>query len=214
MPKITSIKQQKRLTDRFSLYVDGKFDLGVDGSLIVKYDLHVGTELTPKLRSNLENADRTELAYMGLLNFISFRERCEFEVHEWLFKKGFLDLEDDLVSRLKSKNYLNDERFTKLFVRDRINLKGWGPTRLRHELARKRIDRSIIENMLDDINEEYDFLEIANTLIQKKLRFIERPTYKDKKRIFNLLQRRGFTANLISQALESTIFYREDDSLD
>ena len=186
--------------------------MGVDGSLVVKHELRVGTEFTDGLQHELENADRIELAYTGLLNFIAFRERCEHEVHEWLYKKEFLDLEDQLVQRLKSRNYLSNERFTRLFIKDRVKLRGWGPTRLRHELRQKRIDQNMIENALAEISDEVDFVSIAHDLVQKKLRHIPRPTYRDKKRFFSLLQRRGFNASQINQALSDTTFYSEDDT--
>ncbi len=212
MPKITKITQQKKLADRFSLYVDGKFAMGVDGSLVVKHDLRIGTEFSDALKHELENADRIELAYVGLINFIAFRERCEHEVHQWLYKKGFPDLEDELVHRLKSRNYLRNERFTKLFIRDRVKLKGWGPTRLRHELRQKRIEQHIIENALEEISEDVDFVEMARELVQRKLRHTPRPTYKNKKQLFSLLQRRGYSANHINQALSGIVFHSEQES--
>ena len=207
MSKITSITQQKKLTERFSLFVDGKFVLGVDGSLILKYDLRVGMEFTEVLQHELENADRIELAYTGLLNFIAFRERCEHEVHEWLYKKDFKDLEEELVARLKSRNYLDDARFTRLFVRDRVKLKGWGPTRLRHELGKKRIQSALIDAALEEIESDLDFQGIAEDIVQRKLKYISHPTFKDKNRLFSLLQRRGFTVSVIMAVLSQIEFY-------
>jgi SOS response regulatory protein OraA/RecX len=145
MPKITAITQQKKLQHRFNLFVDGKFEIGVDGSLVLKYDLKVGDRYTPELKRKLENDDQVEMVYHGLLNFIAYRERCQYEVHQWLFKKGYLDFEDDLVGRLKANNFLSDPRFARLFIRDRVKLRGWGPIRLRNELYKKRISKDIIE---------------------------------------------------------------------
>lgn len=214
MPQITAIKPQQKLKDRCSLFVDGKFLMGVDGSLVLKYDLKVGNELTDSLKLDLENADRIELAYTGLLNFISFRERCEHEVHEWLYKKGFVDLEEELVQRLKSRNYLDDARFARLFVRDRVKLKSWGPLRLRNELRSKRISDAIIENALEEINSEYDFQELAIDILQRKLKNMAHPTYKDKSRLFNLLQRRGYPTPLIMSALSEIQFHNDTEDFD
>jgi len=189
-----------------SLFVDGKFAMGIDGSLVLKYDLKVGDELTPELKYKLENSDRTELAYSGLLNFIGYRERCEYEVHEWLFRKKYADLETELVRRLKDKNYLNDERFARLFVRDRVKLRAWGPVRLRHELMTKRIPKQIIDNAIDDIREEYDFDQLASDLVQQKLKSIPHPTLKDKKRLWVFLQRRGYEPASVIKALSGINF--------
>ncbi|MEA3285829.1 MAG: RecX family transcriptional regulator [Candidatus Marinimicrobia bacterium] len=206
MSRITAITQQKKLQHRFNLFVDGKFEIGVDGSLVIKYDLKTGDPYTAELQHNLENDDRVELAYTGLLNFIAYRERCEFEVMQWLFKKGYSDLEDDLVKRLKDKNYLNDSRFARLFIRDRVKLKGWGPNRLRNELFSKRIGKNIIEDELEIIRQDYDFDQMAAEQIQRKVKYLTHPTFKDKKRLWTFLQRRGFESSSITLALSQIEF--------
>ena len=211
MPKITKITQQKKLRERFNLFIDGKFELGVDGSLILKYDIKVGDEYTAELKHDLENDDRVEMAYTGLLNFIAFRERCEYEVHQWLYKKQCIDLEDDLVERLKERNYLNDERFARLFIKDRVKIKGWGPIRLRHELNQKRIAKHIIEAGIELIREDFSFSELASEQAQRKLKHVVKPTYKDKKRIWSFLQRRGFEPSSINSALSQFTFVSDLD---
>jgi len=211
MAKITKITQQKKLRERFNLFIDGKFEIGVDGSLILKYDIKVGDEYSDQLRNDLENDDRIEMAYTGLLNYIAFRERCEYEVNQWLYKKKYSDLSDELITRLKDRNYLSDERFARLFIRDRVKIKGWGPIRLRHQLSAKRIAKHIIEAEIESIREEYDFDQLAHELAEGKLKNLAKPTYKDKKRLWSLLQRRGFEGPSISFALEDYTFIRDED---
>jgi len=212
MPQITRITQQKKLRERFNLFVDGKFEVGVDGSLITKYNINVGDEYTDELKLDLENDDRIEMAYTGLLNFIAFRERCEFEVKEWLYKKKYQDLSDELITRLKERNYLSDERFARLFIRDRVKIKGWGPIRLRHQLSAKRIQKHIIESEIESIREEYDFNEMARDLAERKIKNIERPTFKDKKRLWSFLQRRGYEGPSINHALHGFTFVPDEKS--
>ncbi len=210
MPKITKITQQKKLSERCNLFVDGKFEIGVDGSLVVKYDIKVGDEYTEKLKHDLKNDDRIEIAYIGLINFIAFRERCEQEVKDWLYKKKYQDLTDELITRLTERNYLNNERFARLFIKDRVKIQGWGPIRLRHELNAKRISKHIIETEIEAIREDFDFNEMAHDLAQRKLKNIDQPTYKDKKRLWSLLQRRGFEGPSISFALQGYTFVSDD----
>lgn len=210
MPKITAITQQKKLRERVSLFVDGKFEMGVDGSLVLKFDLKVGTPFTASLKLDLENNDRVEMTYTKLLNYLSYRERCEFEVNQWLYKKGCSDLEEELVTRLKDKNYLSDGRYAKLFVRDRVKLKGWGPIRLRHELASKRIAKHIIEEEIDSIRNDYDFDQLAVEQVTRKLKHLKAPTYKDKKRLWTFLQRRGFESASIISALSKINFSKDE----
>ncbi|NQV30560.1 MAG: RecX family transcriptional regulator [Candidatus Marinimicrobia bacterium] len=212
MLKITSITQQKKLRERVSLFVDGKFEMGIDSSLVIKYDLKVGDTFSDALKHDLENDDHMEMAYLGVLNFIAFRERCEHEVHEWLFKKQYIDLEEELLTRLKDRNYLNDERFASLFVRDRVKIKGWGPNKLRQELNSKRIEKNIIEAEIEAIRKDFDFFQIAAELAQRRLKHIAAPTLKDKKRLWSLLQRRGFETPTISQVMSEFTFILKDEN--
>ena len=214
MSKITAIAQQKKLRNRFNLFIDGKFDIGIDGSLILKYDLKIGDEFTPALKRNLENDDRLELAYSGLLNYIAYRERCEHEVQVWLKKKGYSGFEADLITRLKQKNYLNDARYTRLFIRDHVRLKGWGPIRLRHELASKRIAKAIIEDELEIIRDEFNFSQMALDQLHYKLKYTQHPNYKDKKRLWNMLRRRGFENQSITFAMDQINFAADNPETD
>jgi len=209
VPKITAITQQQKHTERFSIFVDGKFLLGVDGSLVIKYDLKTGTEFDAALQHDLENDERLEQAYHGLLNFIAFRERCEHEVHEWLYRRDLLDLEAELLHRLKDRNYLNDARFTRLFIKDRVKLKGWGPIRLRHELNAKRIAKVIIEDELELARSTFNFDALAQQFVERKLSSLPHPTQKDKKRLWSWLQRRGFEGAAIQAALDQHTFIFE-----
>ena len=210
MPTITAITQQKKLKDRFSVFVDGKFELGLAGSLITKYDIKVGDVYTDKLKGDLENDDFSEMAYTRLLNYLAYRERCEYEVNQWLFRKGYQDLKDDLVARLKDHDYLNDARYARLFIRDRVKLKGWGPIRLRHELNSKRIDKGIIDVEIESIKDDSDFDQLALDLVLRKTKNLAAPNFNDKKRLWSLLKRHGFETSTINAAL-SQINFRKNE---
>lgn len=206
MPRITSISPQKKAKNRFSIYIDGKFAMGLDETLLTKYNLKVDDELSRSLQEELEEKDRKEQAYNGLMNYISYRERCESEVNDWLFRKGFPDLRSELIQRLKDRDFLNDERFAEMFVRDRVNLKQWGPLRLRQELLKKRISRDIIERSIVNISEDVDFHAMAADLAARKVKTIPKPTLKDKQRIWSYLQRRGYDSAGIQNALSAHSF--------
>lgn len=212
MPKITAIAPQKKAKNRYSVFIDGKFAFGLDVKIVDEYKLKVGDSFDPALHNELEKKDRTELAYNGLLNYIAYRERCESEVQSWLFKKGFADLRSELIQRLKERNYLNDERFTELFIRDRVKLKQWGPARLRQELMKKRISRDSVEEAIETIAEEVDFNAMAADLAARKLKSVANPTLKDKKRVWTFLQRRGYDAASIQLALSTHTFRIEPPS--
>ena len=62
--------------------------------------------------------------------------------------------------------YVNDEEYARAYVRDCLNLKGWGQKRISLELTKRGIDKNIIENSLPKENTEQ--LELIEKLLRKR----------------------------------------------
>ena len=83
-----------------------------------------------------------------------------------------------------------------------INKKKLGRNRLYLELLNKGIDRETLENILSTLYENNPEIELAKECASKKwesLKGVEAD--KKKRRLFQHLKRRGFSANIIYQSL-------------
>lgn len=106
------------------------------------------------------------------------RERSSEDISEPL---------NDIITRLQSKGYIDDEKFAKYYVENRFVKKGISKKRLQLELIKKGISKEIIDEVLDIRNDEEEILKI----IAKK-----RAKYDDEK-LIQYLCRQGFSYQLV-----------------
>jgi len=136
--------------------------------------------------------------YNKALDILSRREHSALELKQKLKKKfDHNDNLNEVISRLKQNNLLNDYRFAEAYVIYRKR-KGFGPVKISSELELKGIAQAIIGEVLDS---EGGWKEAANRAFIK--RFKEGPS-KDIKILLkqkNFLHNRGFSFQEIESVL-------------
>ncbi len=145
------------------------------------------------------------------ISYVSFRPRSAKEIHEYLSKriKGdeeYIRLAED---RLKELGYIDDVVYAKRFIESRNRSRPKGKKLIQLELRRKGVSSEIIENIDGTAD-----LELARGVAQKKYSMWRKlPILEQKKKLFGLLQRRGFSSTVIFRVIdEVTGFkYNEDN---
>lgn len=130
--------------------------------------------------------------------FCAYQERCSYELMQKMKELGADEkTTEKIISSLKEDEYLNDERFAKLFTSGKFRIKRWGKNKIRAELRMKKISDDLISNALDAIDEE-EYRKTIQHLINKKSREVKSQNSKDKTRkIVNNLLSKGFESELI-----------------
>jgi regulatory protein len=95
-----------------------------------------------------------EQAFTKAKHYCAYQERSHVEVKEKLysFKLNKTEVET-ILSKLIEENYLNEERFAKLFAGGRFRLKKWGRVKISYELKQKRVSPYNIRIALEEIDE-------------------------------------------------------------
>ena len=144
-------------------------------------------------------AEHDDSTYQRLIRFCTYQERCTSDV---IAKCHRLDLDDDeideMLSRLKEEDYLNDLRFARSFVSGKFRIKRWGKVKIRSKLIEKKVNSDLIYEALNEIDEE-QYLEVMGDLISMKKR--EKGPDIDRDKLFRFLAGRGFEFGLISEHL-------------
>jgi regulatory protein len=141
-------------------------------------------------------------AFTKVKHYCSYQERSHAEVKEKLYGYGLR--KDDvelLLSRLIEENYLNEERFAKLFAGGKFRMKKWGRVKITYELKQKRISQYNILKALEEIDEE-QYRSLLQKLVSdkwKKLKNEQHIVRQVKTRQY-LLQK-GFESNLVNAAI-------------
>ena len=59
---------------------------------------------------------------------------------------------EKIIQQLQEDKFVDDARYARAFVHDKFELAGWGPLKIRNAMALKKIDSSVIDNVLRDID--------------------------------------------------------------
>lgn len=195
--KITSIKQQVKRPDRYSIYVDGKFAFGLSEQALFESKLSSGTEIDIEKLAALKALSSTDKAYGNALRYVAMRPRSIWEMQTYLRRKEVDEpVADDIIQRLQSYGLLDDQKFAEAWVSNRRLLKATSKRRLRQELQQKRVSSSAIDRVLQD--DAADERTVLAELVAKK-----QARYPDKNKFMQYLARQGFSYDDIKSVLEA-----------
>lgn len=144
-----------------------------------------------------------------VLRYISKRERCEKEIRDYINNISVpiptKEKIEEIITRLKSLDFLNEDRYAKAFIHDSFHLKNKGIGRIAHELKNKGINEEIIDKYLNNIDKE-DIKEKAEDLARKRYVFIKNlPVLTIKRRLYGQLVRRGFSPEIAMSTIDTVL---------
>lgn len=200
MPIVTKLTPQRN--KKFvNVYLDGKFEFGIDLDNLYKFGIKVEKNFSQEEIDEIIHAANFNKTLNKLLNFATLRPRSYKEINDWFFKKKTeKQIQEKLISKLEKLGLLDDEKFAKWWIRQRIEFKPRSKRALKFELLKKGISSNVIDSVLR--NTEIDELELAKKLTETKLRSLER--YDDevrKKKLTNFLMGKGFSWNIVKEVL-------------
>lgn len=149
--------------------------------------------------------DTLDKFYERTLRFLSFRQRSEKEIRDYLKKKNADDLTaKKIIDKLKEHKFLNDEEFAKWWVEQRTRVKPKADRVIKYELKQKGIDLKIIESLFE--NEDRSDFEKALVLAEKKMKRLDK--LEDKRKVYERLGRflasKGFNYDTIKEVIDRT----------
>ena len=146
--------------------------------------------------------------YNSLLNraarLCSSGEKCEHDVREKLLTWGMTEEEiEKAMAYLRENKFVDDERFTNFFVRDKLKLNRWGRIKISFTLRHKGIKSSTIEEAMSKINEK-EYTAILKELLQQKIKAIGGiSSQNDKAKVLRFAAQRGFSSEEIFKTLDN-----------
>ena len=162
--------------------------------------------------------DMTEQeAYLQLAALCAQAEHCQQEMREKM-RRWELDetVQNRIVARLVKERYVDDERYARAFVKDKIRYNKWGRRKVQQALWQKRIDEDIQQRVLDEIDEK-EYLDILRPLLKQKRKTTKAESdYELNQKLVRFALGRGFGFDIIRQCLnvDDIDIEETDDSLD
>ena len=162
--------------------------------------------------------DMTEQeAYLQLAALCAQAEHCQQEMRDKM-RRWELDetVQNRIISRLVKERYIDDERYARAFVKDKIRYNKWGRRKVQQGLWQKHIDADIQQRVLDEIDEK-EYLDVLRPLLKQKRKSIKAANdYELNQKLMRFALGRGFGFDIIRQCLDVVDIDIEeiDDSLD
>lgn len=150
-----------------------------------------------------ESDDRPEAYDVGL-RLLARREHSRAELSAKLIQRGFEQAEiGQALDRLEAEDALNEARFAGQYVRLRLR-QGYGPARIRADLAARGVDGAALEAALaaeGEADDDEHWLERAEAARRRRFGAEVPGDYDERARQARFLERRGFPAALIARVL-------------
>ena len=148
-------------------------------------------------------------AYLQLAAICAQAEHCQQEMRDKM-KRWEIDetVQNQVIERLIKERYIDEERYARAFVKDKIRYNKWGRRKVQQALWQKRIKDDIQQQVLDEIDEK-EYLNVLRPLIKQKRKSIKAESdYELNQKLVRFALGRGFTFDIIRQCLDV------DDSMD
>lgn len=147
--------------------------------------------------------DMTEQeAYLQLAALCAQAEHCQQEMRDKM-RRWELDetVQNRIIDRLIKERYVDDERYARAFVKDKIRYNKWGRRKVQQALWQKHVDADIQQRVLDEIDEK-EYLDILRPLLKQKRKSIKAESdYELNQKLIRFALGRGFGFDIIRQCL-------------
>ena len=142
-------------------------------------------------------------AYLTLAALCARAEHCQWEMLE---KMRRWELSEEaqarVMARLVEERYVDDERYARAFVNDKVRYNKWGRRKVEQALWQKHIDEGVRQRVLDEVDDEA-YLAVLRPLLQQKRKSTKAANdYELNQKLVRFALGRGFTYDIIEQCLE------------
>ena len=141
-------------------------------------------------------------AYLQLAAVCAQAEHCEQEMRDKMKRWGVdKESQERVIARLIKERYIDNERYARAFVKDKIHYNKWGRRKVQQALWMTRIDEDIQQRILDEISDK-EYLDVLVPLLKQKRKTIKASNdYELSQKLVRFALSRGFDFGIIRQCL-------------
>ncbi len=147
-----------------------------------------------------------EWALNRLRNYCAYQERCIMDVKIKLEEFHLHDnLNEAIINKLIEENYLDEERYARIFAGGKFRINKWGKNKIYHALEQKKVPELYILEGLNEIEDEEYLSTLRMIINQKRTQLKESDLSQRNKKLANFAIARGFEQNLVWNVLKERI---------
>lgn len=201
------IKYELTKKNKYNVYLSNGEVITLDERTITENELLLKKEIDKELYDKVNRESRVYELVDIAIKYISVRLRSVKEIKDYLKKKETdEELIENAINKLTKLGYLNEDRFTKAFIKDKLNFTSMGDYKIKMELQNLGIPYDIIENNISLIDD--------NIIEEKMKKIVEKDLRTNKKysgsilknKIYNHLVSAGFSKEKVLTILNNYDF--------
>ena len=155
-----------------------------------------------------------EMALQRLSALCASAEHCEYEMTEKMRKWEVEESDcERIMEYLRKAKFVDDERYARAFVKDKIKYNKWGRRKVEQGLWAKHIAEDIRQRVLDEVDES-QYKSVLTDLLKSKRRSIKAANdYEMNRKLIKFALSRGFDYSIVRHCIDCDD-YDEEDSTD
>ncbi|CAM3345655.1 recombination regulator RecX [Lactobacillus paragasseri] len=217
MPIITKISTQKR-KGRYNIFIDNEYAFSVSERTLAEKRLLKGTELSTEDIKEIKKAESDSHAIQLAMSYLSYQPRSVYEILEYLNKHEISqDASQAAVQNLIKLNYLNDNNFARLFIKNNLRVGKDGPRAVDRKLKQKGLAADVIQEALYEIEDE-EWIDAGLRLVHSLIhqvgkawrRYRRDEDFKRKQKVKRYLFQHGFSSSEIDSFLNGEVVDLEE----
>lgn len=145
-------------------------------------------------------------AYNRIQRYCAYQERSHVQVRRKLFDYGLRSEDvEQLISKLITDGFLNEERFAKAFAGGKFRMKKWGKNKIEHQLKNQGLSKRCIATGLKEIDST-DYQKTLTVLMKKKISQVkEKNIFTLRHKVARYVIGKGYEPELVWLQLEKLV---------
>jgi regulatory protein len=165
---VTKIERQKKDPDRYSLYLDGAFAVGLRAAVLLRAGLRKGDEVSGETLESLRGDEEAGAARAAALRYAGRRRRTEHEVRTKLASLEFPPVVvEAVVGSLLDSGVLDDREYVRAYIHDTQMRRPAGPRMIAFRLRSKGIPPGLLREEIESVLGPADELPLAEGLARR-----------------------------------------------
>lgn len=142
----------------------------------------------------LPKVKTAEQALQSLMRMCARSERSSGDALRLMKRWGVADdAARKVLAKLQAERFIDDARYAEAFVRDKLNLSGWGAYKIKTTLRTKGVSKDIIDEVVAPMIAETNMAERLEDIMRRKMRTLKYSSaYDAKSKLIRFAASRGY----------------------
>lgn len=193
---ITTVKRSKK--GNVLVYADKEYLTSLPPEVFIKSGLKVGSYIDEDIIKEISADSNAYKAKEKALRLLSLRSHSKKELENKIKRSLDEVSAQKATQKMEELGLINDIEFAKSYAKELSSRKCYAVNRIKYELAQKGVEKSIIFEILEELNidEEGNIIKVLESKYSGKLN-----DEKYRRRAVSALQRLGYSWSQISSAI-------------